>query len=84
MKVGRTTNIRSRFHGLQTSSPVSLRLAAVVSGVGQGHEYKLHVLFQDSRVRGEWFKVTPLIRKHMILFDVKYSSYAGLGSTVVA
>lgn len=59
-KIGMTTSIPKRMKGLQTSSateivPVSCYLAA---GSAREAEGKLHKIFADIRMKGEWFDFT--------------------------
>lgn len=54
-KVGFSTNPSGRFHALQASSPVSLRLVLTVSG-GHALERRVHELLKERRSHGEWFE----------------------------
>ena len=59
LKIGRSTNPRKRRNGLQTSNPEDVVLYAV-SECESFHESTktekfLHELFEDDRLRGEWF-----------------------------
>lgn len=59
IKIGVAGNAYQRLAGLQTSSPVPLRLVAAISGVGQVREVELHKRFAHLRAHGEWFHPTP-------------------------
>lgn len=55
-KIGMATDFESRFSSIQTSSPVNLELKRVYSVRDFSKvEKKLHILFKDKHIRGEWF-----------------------------
>lgn len=54
VKIGRAQNIRDRIRGMQTASPVPLRLLAIASH-NPNDERAIHQRLKTSRVRGEWF-----------------------------
>lgn len=56
IKIGVAGSPASRLKALQTASPVDLTLIATIPGVGQADESRLHELFAEERVRGEWFQ----------------------------
>lgn len=59
-KIGKSTTIKKRFKGLQTSSPYPIKLihkiACVKVPVGEA-EKALHIRYHDYRVHGEWFEL---------------------------
>lgn len=67
VKIGWTSNLKSRLIRLQTASPVKLKLLAVMVGT-RAEESALHRQFADARLSGEWFtrtrEITDMIRKH--------------------
>lgn len=60
VKIGVAKNIRARLAGLQTSSPVPLRLLAFAPG-GLAEERAYHREFAAHRLLGEWFELAPAI-----------------------
>lgn len=58
IKIGKTVDIERRMSGIQTHCPNPIRLLAYMEGGTRGLEGKLHRLFKDKRVRGEWFDLT--------------------------
>ena len=75
IKIGYTTNNpEKRLIGLQTGNPIELKLALVTVG-DKRHEYKLHSMFNDHHVRGEWFYLSKQIQQYMderYTMDVRY------------
>jgi hypothetical protein len=59
IKIGVAGNPRDRLRTLQHTSPVRLRILAVIRAVGQAHETELHQQFAAIRSHGEWFEPTP-------------------------
>jgi len=55
-------SIERRLVDLQVGNPDELHLLAVAEG-GPALERKLHRAFSESRIRGEWFKWSPLLAK---------------------
>jgi hypothetical protein len=55
IKIGYSTNIRSRISTLQTSIPEKIKLLGYISG-DLGKEKELHKKFRILRLRGEWFR----------------------------
>jgi hypothetical protein len=54
VKIGFTTNNpEARLSGLQTGSPIKLKVLGSVPSVGKG-EKLLHAIFEKSRLHGEW------------------------------
>jgi len=60
LKIGYSTNPRKRQKQLQTGNNSEIVILALLKG-GQGLELKLHKLFSEYRVGGEWFRNVPEI-----------------------
>ena len=60
IKFGRATNVKSRFSGIQTGSPVKLVLLGSVFVPGEV-ELSIHNHLKDHRSHGEWFLPTVLV-----------------------
>ena len=59
VKIGWTTNFKQRLASLQTASPSSLKVLALIdSSVPTQLEQQLHRQFASRRIRGEWFKLS--------------------------
>lgn len=58
VKIGWTTNLDDRLKTLATGSPVKLKLIRCVEAASH-MEGRFHKMFQDVRLRGEWFRWTP-------------------------
>ena len=58
-KIGYTSNLRSRLVSIQTATPFPVHLVHAMPSL---HERKLeralHVIFEDSCVRGEWYNLS--------------------------
>jgi Meiotically up-regulated gene 113 len=54
IKIGHTTNLRSRLRSLRTGTPKELRVLLVIPGT-RDDEQELHRKFEAHRVRREWF-----------------------------
>lgn len=61
VKIGYATRLASRIRELQVGSPARLVLRAAIPG-GADLEGRLHREHDASRLRGEWFKLTPAIK----------------------
>lgn len=59
IKIGIAANVASRLSGLQTGSPVELRVLGIIPGVRPSREAELHERFASTRKHGEWFEPTP-------------------------
>lgn len=64
VKIGRSTNIKSRIRALKTMSPTDLHLLATEGG-GAERELALHNMFAEHRSHGEWFHMVPEIEDHI-------------------
>ena len=65
VKIGYTSvPIKSRLSALQTSCPFKLKLLKTIDG-GRKKEKELHYIFRNSHFRGEWFKKTKGLMKHI-------------------
>lgn len=60
MKIGITTNLKSRLSGLQTANPYKLELLAwslpMKAWRARLAESGVHEVLQDARITGEWFR----------------------------
>lgn len=59
LKIGMSSNPRARLQGLQTGSPLELRVVhrrTVATPRARTAEKRIHHKFRDARVHGEWFK----------------------------
>ena len=57
-KIGRTLNLKSRISGLNTGSPLPIRLVHWVECADYVHvEWNLHEAFCGLQERGEWFRL---------------------------
>ena len=63
LKIGYTKNINKRLSQLQVSSPVKLEVLHLIDG-DVTIEKKLHVLFKNLRISGEWFKFDSSILEY--------------------
>ena len=70
VKIGYTTNLNSRFYGLQAWSPFPLEVLATAPGT-RCDEFRLHEEFLSERLRGEWF--TAAARLIDLINEVKAS-----------
>lgn len=73
VKIGKTGCLKSRMQGLRNSSPVPVKLFAVVFG---GHDIEpfLHEQFKASRKHGEWFEISDDINE--CIEDIKAQRFA--------
>jgi hypothetical protein len=65
VKIGISTNIKSRFASLQTSSGEDLRLLATIPG-GVEREREIHTQLDRYRKRGEWFLDCAEVREAIV------------------
>jgi hypothetical protein len=65
VKIGRSSsNVWARLEALQIGCPCDLHIECAVNA---GVESQCHRAFEDERVRGEWFDVSPRLRRFMDL-----------------
>lgn len=60
VKIGYAKNVEARLADLQVGSPYDLEILGTVSG-GHEEEGRLHTLFYQDRIRGEWFRLSDAI-----------------------
>jgi hypothetical protein len=58
IKIGWSRNVGARIAQLQTGNPAPVQLLAAIPGA-RARERKLHTLFAEHRVSGEWFRDDP-------------------------
>lgn len=68
IKIGRAIDVEGRVKALQTASAWPLRLLAVVVYAGPALEARLHRLFANDRLTGEWFRPSQLLREVIVDF----------------
>lgn len=68
IKIGHTTNPRTRIPTLQTGSPVRLRLLKTIPG-GRSRESQIHGQLSGYRLEGEWFSPAPAVWKLVNTID---------------
>lgn len=59
IKIGVAADVKGRLSSLQTGSPVTLHIKAVIRHAGRAVESELHDRFGHLRSHGEWFKPAP-------------------------
>jgi hypothetical protein len=64
VKIGYSAAPHKRFSKVQSDSPVPLKLERVCAGC-ESAEARLHMLFSEHRLGGEWFTLAPEIEAHM-------------------
>lgn len=64
IKIGRSINLEERKNGLQTASPIKLRIKAVLPGDSKT-ESGLHKLFSHLRVRGDLFRYSEELKWYL-------------------
>lgn len=68
VKIGVAGDPRARLRTLRTMSPVPLRIALVLPGLGAAGEAELHQRFAAHRSHGEWFRpaaeITDFIKEN--------------------
>jgi hypothetical protein len=55
IKIGQTTDLVGRMKGLQSANSHPLKLVGLVNNVPPRTERKIHVMFAEHRLHGEWF-----------------------------
>lgn len=61
IKIGASSHVQKRIRSIQKTSPVQLRLLAIMKGGGPVEE-KLHAQFAHLRSHGEWFHAATELR----------------------
>ena len=61
IKIGMSSDVNSRLAQLQCASPTRLSVIGCMSGDSKS-EAKLHRIFNDLRVNGEWFSFVGKLR----------------------
>ncbi len=64
IKIGVSTDPRSRLRNLDSATPGGIDVLAVVRG-DRSHESTLHTLFATARVNGEWFEPVEALDRHI-------------------
>ena len=58
-KIGYTTDLNDRLKKLQVGNPHLLCTYKTIENVSRKMETRLHRLFNEKKIRGEWFAITP-------------------------
>jgi hypothetical protein len=70
LKIGVANSPQGRLDDLQKASPVKLKLIATIPNGGYALERRLHEMFADERLHGEWFRpserLLTWIRDHAV------------------
>lgn len=74
IKIGSAWSPMDRLYTLQTGSPDTLRLLAVIrcSGAARGDEKAIHQKFAEYRSHGEWFRPAPELLAYIEAEAVDY------------
>lgn len=67
IKIGISTNIKSRIRAIRNSSPVPLEILAIMPRTGNVGEGFMHERFSGLRRHGEWFVDDGVIRAHIAM-----------------
>lgn len=62
VKIGHTNRLMRRFSEMKISSPFSAQIIFLIAG-GRLTEDYLHFIFDEYRVKGEWFQLGPRLRE---------------------
>ena len=57
--LGYTTDLNKRLESLQIGNPHLLCTYRTIENVSRKMETRLHRLFNEKKIRGEWFAITP-------------------------
>ena len=63
VKIGVTKNIRQRFQMLNQASSTDLKLLGVIRNILPDYESYVHSLWDNHRVKNEWFELVPELRE---------------------
>lgn len=75
-KIGFASNLNDRLNTLQTSTPFTLRVVVFIPcsiNKAAQLESKLHQLFSDKNKRGEWFNLSHIDIKRIVLIGHKFT-----------
>jgi hypothetical protein len=76
VKIGSSLEPHARLPEIQWGCPLPLTLEAVRPGGNSEQEFELHRRFADDRIRGEWFRITPMIEAIMAASPVSSQTNA--------
>jgi Meiotically up-regulated gene 113 len=62
VKIGVTNSILDRISHLSCGSPWRSQVVLLIPGGGRREKF-LHSAFREHHIRGEWFRLTPIIRQ---------------------
>lgn len=62
VKIGYSSRVEYRLRQLQSGAPAKLQLFATLDGTVE-LERRLHTRFRRSRLEGEWFRITPALKR---------------------
>jgi hypothetical protein len=63
VKIGKTSNLRTRLHSLRTASADPLTLALVIDG---DREAEFHAQFSEYCIKGDWFTETGSLAQFLV------------------
>src|ERR1017187_10363786 len=69
IKIGYSADVSKRMAQLQTGAACKLRLLAVYHNVTNATEKRLHAVFSEHRLEGEWFRDIRSIRRFAAAID---------------
>ena len=64
VKIGHSTNLRSRFKSLKTGIAEDARVVKALPG-GRNREREFHKRFAEYRLRGEWFDLRGALARYL-------------------
>lgn len=70
IKIGKSRNVKSRLHSMQTGCPIPMRLLGYFKA-NDSMEGALHDEFAEYRVRGEWFEPVEDIKNFLLAYKLK-------------
>ena len=65
VRIGYSSRVKRQLADMQASSPDNLSIALEVDGT-EALESALHQRFRDSRIRGEWYRLSLPIQHYMV------------------
>lgn len=68
VKIGTTTNLKSRLISIKTHSPFAPKVLCAIPG-DTSREFAIHSRFEKSRANGEWFMDSPELRAFIASLD---------------